>query len=579
MMKHIISPIGARVPETSAKPKRPITPESIIKWRSKLPIVDTGETAKKIYQALVEVLQTPMSAYSRYKIMELFRPPIKLICLELKKHYINRPINLSKDSVTLSNLAQTLQSLMADGYKLVLHQLIVDDLLDKENDLAIIAIQRVFFYFNFILLRCYQIYSPAPEYLWQEMHVLYKLAADSNLVDKTITDTEATAEEVREVNLTRTYLKPVVLAATDPYQWRRNEQEHLSNAINHWVEYTVLTESHPDGGKNPGIYIIDLAKDLPPYPQSLDIITHSETTKAFSMLALVDHLEKMTSNFDSDELGSRIIQSGNVELSVSRSIVKRLIKNWSNIRKREYNRFPQTGKMRITFGLSATHYYISGKKHFQSHYDEDELDKDITDTLDEGNKKLEANAYSVYECDLVNISPAGMCLKWSGSSYSQIQAGEIIGLQSTIDLANNPWSIGVIRWLKYSKEQELMIGIHLLAPYARASGVQLFKHLQAAGYYLRCLMLPEMESMGLKATIVTPTLPFKKGSDFSLIKTDKADERLAGTLTKLIDETDSYKQFEYDINNKIKQSNTNSDEDEININILPPGTDKPADSN
>lgn len=612
MIERTVGSLGIKVPVINPKiiPQVPMSPSTVTAWRALLPMADTGATAKKVYHALNECNQVEVNPTDRYEILELFRPPVQFICLELRKHYINQTKTLSKESLTISMLAQTLQLEMAEGYKLVIQHLVDSGKKKLQKKIIPTAIHRVIHYYTLILLRCYQLYSPAPPDIWKEIHILYKYAEDNDYLDEEIVD-ESISHSASIHTLTQTYEQALLLAATCPYQWRQNEQEHLNNALGTWAPYTKIRKANSNEKSKSGLFIIDLEKDLPPYPLSIGVIKPSKTTRILDVSTLIAHLKDLLNRFGSDELSSRIAQDGKPEFSVSTPIVRRLIQSWSCDRTRSYNRFPQPGSMRLSFGLSATHYYVSGEKHFNPESDDDlgtadallpscdisievegeeeentemmsvlpgqedlldssqTVDEDTDDDEEEG-----GNEYIIHECNLINISPAGFCLLWDEKSYPPIQSGEIIGLQSTMNIGDNPWSVGVVRWLKHTPDQDLVIGVQLLAPYATAAAAQLVKNNQSAGYYLRCLILPAMESMGLKSTLITPTLPFKKGSDLTLVydsDQDSHDNRLEGSLTKLVDATDSYKQFDF-IVEELEEEDEEDEHDEININVLPVGT-------
>jgi hypothetical protein len=150
-----------------------------------------------------------------------------------------------------------------------------------------------------------------------------------------------------------------------------------------------------------------------------------------------------------------------------------------------------------------------------------------------------APRYDVHNCQIVNTSPGGYCIEWSGEVPSGVRAGEILGLREETQAA---WSIGVIRWVKQLPGHGAQLGIEVLAPKAKPCGARVIKKTGESSEYMRTLMLPELKSIGRPATLITPALTFRAGYKVGL-NIDGEEAKIS--LSRQVSSTPSFSQFEF----------------------------------
>ncbi len=567
--------LGLKIPVQNSTKRSQLNtdPDSIKKWRAALPMADTGATAKKLFFTLNELNQVTIEPEKRFEILELLRPPLQLVCQSLKKHYTNQTTALTKQKLTIANLAQTLQLETANGYKTIIEERFLNRK-EATTEMTSLVIYRIMHYYTMILCRCYQLYAKEPSGIWQELHILYKYAKKENILEHKIEGISSIPDQTSTIATSYTHI--LLLAASNPFQWRQNEQEAINNILDLWVSYTSLRSYTEADQKKPSLYIIDLDKDLPPSPLGLQQIEPSQSCIILSLEKECSHIKKILTELDEDEIKARMTHANNSEYAIAAASLHRLMNSWNSIVTRKHKRFTVSGKMQVIFGLSAAHYHIGGAKPFEPNNDEkkktsvnnnesleltDELPsiEDISqcsinlevNDVDSNSKTKDKPAvekFIIYNCSLMNISPTGSCLIWENDISPLVQPGEIIAMRTSENInekANNaPWNIGVIRWLKHTDNDKIRVGIQLLAPYAKAAGAQILKDNTPAGYFLRCLILPKMEDLALNTTIITPILPFKEGRAINLYNAEN-EPMIKMKLTKQVDATSSYRQFEY----------------------------------
>ncbi|MBT4963513.1 MAG: hypothetical protein HON32_04975 [Francisellaceae bacterium] len=561
-MDTLESKLGFKIPKknSSVKPSVELNIEAISEWVHELPMSDTGVCTKMLFNLLKEINSSELDYNLRFEIAEVIKPCIHSISLALKKHYYNQNSALSKKQIAISRLSIALFIELTLIYKDILDGLNSSGKIKSDKITATTSIFRIMNHTRLILQVKYLLYEAAPENLWQEIYTLYSLAKENGL---------NTAESINQLayeplkNIEDSFKKTLLIAVSNPFQWRQIEQESISKATNEWLTHVSIKMFTDDDKKNIGSYAIDLNTDLPPSPAILEKFVPSNNSLCLNTINLNNSIGKVLFELESNEIRARTKHDREPSYSLHIPTLQKLYINWSTNISRANTRFALGGKMTIAIGAPAAHYYISGKKEFNidsnlsgssesnglsmDTSDLPTFDMVSSDTLSMDDSSVEEETvhdiFANFQCETINVSPTGSCLRWLGDSHPAIEPGEIICMRNT-EMVDEQWGIGVIRWLKHDENNSLKIGIQLLGPYAKPAGIQLIKDDESASCYLRSLILPEVESLNMKRTIITPVLPFKIGSVINL-KMNDSEEPIKSELLVQEDQTSYYKQFEY----------------------------------
>lgn len=537
-METKVGQLGLTIPVATQKKSQllELTPDAVMNWRNRLPMADTGATANQVYHLLNDSNQVILAPKDRFKILELLRTPVQFISQSLRKHYLQQTESLSEKKLTIVKLAQTLQMEMANGYKIIL-----EDIVEKKGEdyktLAVPVIDRILHYFTHVLLRSYHLYSQAPNQLWAEIYLLLQFAEKNNLL---------------QGELSYNFNQILIMAASDPYKWRQSEQDALFNASAIWSKEAVI-KSNVNNDK-PGLYLFEIGKNSPPAPPGTTQATDAKNARIIDLTKIVTRLKTLLAEIEPDELRARIQHSNDPEYALPLPVLTGLIQEWETMPTRSEERIEKTGEVRTCISLSAIHYFASGEKPFQSQQDPQAMASsmsalpslsiqeeglatqapiEITPSLPFESKKI--SAFQVYKTIETNESPWGYCLIWLGDAYPPIQAGELLGIERIQEGGKTEWMTAMVRWLKHPTPTELRLGVRILSKTTVAASAQIIKDEKPAGYFLRCLLLEN--------GILTPTIPFKQGSNVIISKTDGSVQEVE--LLKLRSATGSYKLFDY----------------------------------
>ena len=95
-------------------------PRELKRWIAALPKANIGETARQLYQSLIELNQLITPSDNRLQLLELLRPEVYFVTSHLERHFLNQSIVLDERPRKVANLCQALQNHMAIGYKLII---------------------------------------------------------------------------------------------------------------------------------------------------------------------------------------------------------------------------------------------------------------------------------------------------------------------------------------------------------------------------------------------------------------------------------------------------------------------------
>lgn len=556
------------------------TPAGLKVWVDNLPLANVGEISRQLYQAIIEFNKLSISPLIRMQLLEIMRSPIEYVCKELSKHFLNHAVVLPEKQQKIANLAQTIQLHLATGYKIVILESSGSFNNDKHKKVFVKAAHRLFSEYGQVLLRSCQLYTASPKNIWLEMHRIYVFSEALGLLKYKIEDAQNKYQI--ETRLDQAYKRNLLLTSARPNQLRQNDIQIAFDVFELWSDFVDISADSVDSS----VFIVNMEQDATPRYKSL-MTSSSPHHYGFDTTDLVERiheylnasyaLNNKESNSSNQRLPSEILS---VPKNVNDILLNHLNQAFGVLTKRSFKRIANEGALNLCIGLSASHYFSSGKVAFHTQMlqnnstgAEGENNIFLTQALrrqdawsegfDSGsrhstphtdapisfnrpNADNSEDAYPQYEVPLVNTSPGGYCLEWEGKIPSNIQAGEILSIREN---HKQPWRIAVIRWIRHIKQSGTQIGIELLAPSAKPCGVQLLQKTGDPSEFMRGLLLPEISAIGQSATLITPRVPFQSGQKVS-IKFANTEGKCQ--LEKRVSATGSFSQFELSEHDQLK---------------------------
>lgn len=326
--------------------------KGIIDWIAELPKANIGETARQLYHGLTELNQLQIAPDKRLAMLERIRPGVHYVCSALARYYLGQSIVLEDRPRKVANLSQSLQNHLANGYKIVVAQ--ADSIKSRDRgELMSLAIQRAIRALSGPLLRAYQLYCPVSDGTWLEIHQLYLAARTRNLHLNAIKDPETV--DGKALSIERAYLAVLLMGAARPNQIRQSAMAKLFAILEEWSGLVQLVEpDSPDG-----LFIINLDMDCPPRYRSLVLDEDLTGSLGLDTRQLVETIKHYLLDNDGARQRLRVPEGLGVEL------LQHLSQSWGDLAERTFNRMPGQGELRVTIGMSATHFQIAGQSFSQ----------------------------------------------------------------------------------------------------------------------------------------------------------------------------------------------------------------------
>lgn len=523
-------------------------PEAVRRWVDDLPLLNTEQTRHLLDGALGEINTLDIPTDNRYMALELLATSVMCVSDALRKQFLGKPLPLQKTDRDAATQALDICNRMATGYRIL-----ADDLGRtpyQENQLAV-AIHRALRYLSELLLIHYQIYVQYPDGLWEGIHTLYALAEECGITELPVSDPTAPGDEASTI--VTVYKQILLLSLACPYRMRQKDIRYVYNALLDWARFSRLV---PAGqGRAGGLFMLDLQSDHPPCYRALT--ENPATDKHIRLLDTSAATNQLHNVLNADNVtGANHTGIGNTDT------LQQLMLAWGAMPKRRYPRHHDSAPIRLVTGISAIHALIGGPVAqvaedddaiMDHHYLPDPTFDSTTSFTNQAESPLRG-AYTTHPernsrvemWRMSDTSAGGYCLLWDNDIASNARVGELAAIVQQDEHAGDHWQLGVIRWMKFTAERGLELGIQLLAPsgtaiwaYACNDDIQVDPR---ADKRLQGILLPEIRALRQQASLLLPSLPFRSGS---LTILEHAGRRERIVLTRQLENTGGFAQFHF----------------------------------
>ena len=577
--------LGLDIPglEKPTKDNFDLRPKQVDAWLDSLPRANIGETARRVFEVLVESNRYRYPYQNRMYFLDTARDTFLYVTDAMKRHFVGVNAPLPGKNLKIVSATREIHHAMAMGYMIAIEGYLNQNLFFSDTKLLAHMIQRALSALGRVLLTSYQTYSPYPRNIWSQIHKLYLSAEQHKLLSINIIDTQNIHNVKTSIN--SEYLRIILMALTSPYKLRHGEAGKVYSVLERWTQKTRLKTTE-NLESTSSLFTIDLASDAPPHPYAINL--HDDTSEFLRILdttVLSKTIRKdLKHGFKTGE--TTIISVDINRPDLSQNLMKRLLIAWCVIPKRNYQRNDTEEAVHITLGLTATHQIIisgsqrdnryaqqdsdnsddifnqtaqfetSGPGHsaadkqpdvwemiYFPHEDngleslEEQFSKENTPKKPNGSQPLHAETWLV-----LNESARGYCIKTINETRNRAQVGELIGIRRQVLKATWKWGIGVIRWMRCDTTNGLMLGIEMLTPDAAAIGLRVVSN--AKHDYQRTLMLPELQMVNQPTTLITTAAPYRIGHKLVI---NILGKEILVKLSKLVQNTGLFAQFQFEI--------------------------------
>jgi cyclic-di-GMP-binding protein len=564
--------------------------KAIDEWFDKLPMANIRIATKTIYKALKETNSYEVSYNKRLYFLEKIHEPVTELAANLKKLNLNREFPLDEKHQRIAILLQKLHRQVTMGYRLVLQDLVncpIFFLCISKRKLMTLAIERIIRHNSLSLITNYQLYNAPQKGLWTEIHNLFLLAHEEDLLNKRVSD--PSLQTVKETTIKNVYLQILLVAVADPY---RMAQHHTYSIFKQLEEWSILAEIHKHHDEETqDCLVIDLSIDTHPA-----LIAHKDTqNKSFSWT--ID-----TSKLNYAHLIEHFDGPGIQTTEINAELLKQLSLAWGLAPSRQQNRRRTKSKLKVAIGLNNVHYVLNGNAEpvwmqsdesrntdnsmnglvlsenapltasFESQSidtsvkvsdiwgeaftnkpldekrdkkEQEKHDQKYHNELEEKNKELEA----AQKWGMINESIGGYCLLWDNTDSVEANVGEVVAISHEEDRKEGYWFVGTIRWMKCVGNSKVQIGVQILAPNAIAVSIAKYVSMQE-GMKSRAILLPAIPVLKQEKTLITTALGYDLRDqvvldEYRLVNANITNVKSKVVLTDTLEISSHFSRFKY----------------------------------
>lgn len=518
--------------------KKPIgeySVDDVQDWIENLPIANIGKAAELVFEFLGQLAKSVTDIETSFTKLSLFASTINYLHHGLRRYYLGKTALSIEKKYDIINLSIALENRYATDFAVLLKQIIDHKKVTEFTDLTAKTIHHGLFHLKNVFVTYCQIYTSVPKNYWVKVHKLYHYAEDYNLCHLHLTEENV---ENSLSNIDNIYKHILLLATSDPYSLRYNEISKLDQALLSWSSLSKVFSGTKEELEQ-AIFSIDLDQDMYARYTKLNIVDlDSKSVRGFDTKQLINHLDDILKQHTDAVLTKKIISA------FSQSLLRYLARVWGVPYMRKEERLDEDEEVRACITLSSVHYYLSEQKTFIPKRKSDEVytgeltleqndpgieteepsstaqtTGDPWDVLFASSKNIAtdsetmfkslAHKHKVHNWKILNISPAGYCLKTEDNEDIEAQPGELIAFQHVSQTYSYQWTVGTVQWLKKNQEDMIKAGIAHISHRAMAIAARVQR--KTPTEYVNALYVPENIDKDKPPMLILPPLHYNVG--------------------------------------------------------------------
>jgi len=604
--------IKLNIPERNNNPNITINP-GVAQIKAKLdglPLANARESCIQIHELIKPLNRAPLDLNVRSQIMTMILPLLEDLIGSVRSNYMNAPLPLAEKLARNAQIICDLQTEISYTYKIIVQDLLEEQVATSTGSIQLS--QAIYYAMSFLarqLIDAYALYSDEPAHIWQELNQLYLYAEKQQLHEIELNPVNA-SDEPKPATIANTYRRIVLLSLANPYHLMQGEAVKMFKRLIDWAPSCNIIP-HGDNPVPEGQLFVDLHMDAPPlYAPNTPNKIRPKEGRLFEIKGILSKLDdeiRVLATHSKKAIHSSLARR------MERDMYFRWSESWGIRRERMSHRSPTKTPTQVICSLTLAHHFISGGEHFEP--EEDEIEMQSHDSLNLGNNRAslslipeehtpwaqESSArhlkigtekprksifegsesesqkdiwvkvfatsvqtveeltdkqkveYSTYDCQIINTNQGGYGLSCRNRITPPARAGELLAART--GQHNEAWSIGAIRWMKVSSNSNIKMGIRTIAEDARAIAAKAVAGIGTGGEYFRALLTPDLDPEQYPTTLIVPAAVYDIGS---VIMLNFNDRILYARLTRQLESTSAYSQYQFDLVEQPKTLKTTS---------------------
>ena len=474
-----------------------IRPAAAKVWIENLPLGNTGETSKQIYQTLKKVNRQNNSLEHHLEFLESIAPTLALLYPRLSKYFTDASLPLCKKTRNAFHATSSLLAEVLNGYQIIIKALISKKPFGWKKPFSL-ALHHTFIYTSKTLCAQRLVFQPCSEGTWRKIFWCYQQADKLKLLKKSHRNHRLNQDKT---SVDYEFKNLILLSLLSVNNLGQKNMQEVYNLMPLWIKHADILTKEID--EKISCFTLNLLGDIPPY------LTGTRKDKISKSLARhylsTSKLKKILSNYLTKIETDGAIQIGKNILS--KSSIESLLSSWSRNQLRTNVRKEGSGFVDIITGITAIHFVLTQQD--QPSYDEvsvdlpdNVIDFESTLTIEPLNNPVKNNTLNlehflsssdqeddiwgkVYENSinddlptahwaetgshktfnfsksiLLDYSKDGYRLSVNDKTIDSLKHNELVAVR---EHALAPWALAQVKWLHFSKIGDVQFGLQVLS--------------------------------------------------------------------------------------------------------------------
>ncbi len=267
-------------------------------WVSELPMMDMGETTRRLFAAITKLNQEPVTPQVRIDVTEILLPYVKMALENLDRHFQSRSFPLPERSQKVFDLKRSLLMELAGSYQLAALDMLTKNSVSKKK--LLVSIGRAIQYMSAVIINDYAVYAKNQKTIWHDIHHLYLLACENKIETKEIPHKDDVNGENYSIEEQYKLINLVALAA--PNTLRHGEvlkvREFFVKTLN-----DVSIISNPEKVKSKFAHIALMNSDEPASLMPVSDLLNSPTSRIFDLSKVIKLIDQFVSLSEEQRFG------------------------------------------------------------------------------------------------------------------------------------------------------------------------------------------------------------------------------------------------------------------------------------
>jgi hypothetical protein len=425
-----------------------VSSKKVAAWLRDLPILNLSLTLHSLIDAVTSLNTQQVLEANRTQLLDLYYETARMIYPSIEIENLSRlPISHRQREQAKEDISLLLQAL-ADGYKIVVKTAYFENRSLAKSPLLLSSVYNLMELLSLIILNAYRTYRIVPRATFLEIHQLYLLTVQEQIVDTNIT-IDKNKDAITTVNTL--YKRIMSLTTIDPYHLSDGAIYKLYNLIREYACLCELTTAQNRRGSHKQ-YFIDLNNDNSPADMDKTIINdfHADT-RILDLQPMIDNITHYLINREKKKDKSTEIDD--------MDLLKLFVPDPDVIKDRKSERINSDDSAMLMFGIDAVHYFTTigvlqlKRKLFEN--DDTPLPIQAEDVKEE--------EYRLEPWRVGNKSANGYLLEGRQHFANELRVGELAGIiiKKPSD-KNIKIELATIRWMRQGSESKIEIGVETI---------------------------------------------------------------------------------------------------------------------